>query len=102
MTPDRETVREALAVMGKSQTIALAPQPTHRAVQTVMDAARAWLEQENAIIIQRDENGWQLSGEAWKVLNAAAAFGHPGGSINLVNDLADALSVEQPTEGDQP
>ena len=61
------------------------------------DDLRAWLDLEDAVIIRKVDGEWQLPGDAWKVLNAAAAFGHPAGSIPLLNDLADALSLEQPT-----
>ena len=62
--PDREAVREALAVTVIPDESWNLVTLDIDAFKTIEAAARAWLGLENAIIIQRDENGeWPMTDE---------------------------------------
>ena len=89
--PDREAVREALTNRHVVHRTA-----GQRALENdlILAAARAWLGLEDAIIIQRDENGlWPIDR-----VDAAAAWLEdkygPGLWFTYIANVLDALSVE--------
>lgn len=49
-----------------------------------------------ALVILKEGGEWKLPARGWLVLNAAAAFGVPGGSIGLLDELATAFDRETP------
>ena len=87
--PDREAVKD---VLDHARPDEYAPE-----IRPLWPAARAWLGLEDAIIIQRDENGlWPIDR-----VDAAAAWLEdkygPGLWFTYVASVLDALTVEQPT-----